>query len=84
MLAVSENNGDIILTEGFQNYVNATGFDIFLCHGSDPESKGRVKKVNEVLKNEDWSSPSYEDKNKLLFFRQKRTLDLFLARGAIS
>ena len=42
VLAVSENNGDIILTEGFQNYVNATGFDIFLCHGSDPESKGRV------------------------------------------
>lgn len=40
--------------------------------------------MNEVLKNEDWSSLSYDDKNKLLFFRQKRTLDLFLARGAIS
>ena len=36
------------------------------------------------MKNEDWSSLSYEDKNKLLFFRQKRTLDLFLERGAIS
>jgi len=42
VLAVSENNGDIILTEGFRNYVNSTGFDIFLCHGADPESKGRI------------------------------------------
>ena len=42
VLAVSENHGDIIFTEGFQNYVNATGFDVFLCRGADPESKGRI------------------------------------------
>ena len=40
--------------------------------------------MNEVVKNMDWSSLSYEDKNELLFFQQKRTLDLFLERGAIS
>jgi Transposase and inactivated derivatives len=50
VLAVSENSGDIILTEGFQNYLNATGFDIFLCHGHDPESKGRIEAVIKYAK----------------------------------
>lgn len=39
ILAVSENNGDIIYTEGFQNYVNEVKFDIFLCHGK-PKTAG--------------------------------------------
>ena len=50
VLAVSENHGDIIYTEGFQNYLNATGFDIFLCHGADPESKGRIEAVIKYAK----------------------------------
>ena len=50
VLAVSENNGDIILTEGFQNYLNAVGFDMFLCHGADPESKGRIEAVIKYAK----------------------------------
>ena len=41
---------DIILTEGFRNYVNSTGFDIFLCHGADPESKGRIEAVIKYAK----------------------------------
>lgn len=36
------------------------------------------------IKNEDWSTLSYEEKNRQLFLRQKETLDLFLERGAIS
>ena len=32
----------------------------------------------------DWSSLSYEEKNRLLFLRQKKTLKMFLERGAIS
>lgn len=32
----------------------------------------------------DWSSMSYEEKNKQLFLRQKKTLNMFLERGAIS
>ena len=31
-----------------------------------------------------WSDLSYEEKNKLLFIRQKNTLDMFLERNAIS
>lgn len=51
VLAVSENHGDIILTEGFQNYLNATGFELFLCHGADPESKGKIEAVIKYAKN---------------------------------
>ena len=50
VLAVSENNGDIIYTAGFQNYLQEVGFDIFLCHGSDPESKGKIEAVIKYVK----------------------------------
>ena len=50
ILAVSENNGDIIYTEGFQSYVNEEKFDIFLCHGADPESKGLIENVVKYAK----------------------------------
>ena len=33
--------------------------------------------------NIEWSSLSYEEKNRQLFLRQKKTLDMFLERGAI-
>ena len=36
------------------------------------------------IENKDWSSLTYEEKNRLLFLRQKKTLDMFLERGAIS
>lgn len=34
--------------------------------------------------NKEWSSLTYEEKNRLLFLRQKKTSDIFLERGAIS
>lgn len=36
------------------------------------------------LENVDWTSLTHEEKNRLLFLRQKETLDMFLERGAIS
>ena len=36
------------------------------------------------IENTDWSSLSYEEKNKQLFLRQKKMLDMFLERGAIT
>ena len=36
------------------------------------------------IQDKEWSSLSYEEKNKVLFLRQKETLDSFLERGAIS
>lgn len=34
--------------------------------------------------NYEWASLTYSEKNNLLFHRQKKTLDMFLERGAIS
>ena len=34
--------------------------------------------------NKDWSTLTYEEKNRQLFNQQKKTLDLFLERRAIS
>ena len=36
------------------------------------------------LEKEEWSSLVYEEKNRLLFLRRKKTLEMFLERGAIS
>jgi transposase len=50
VLAVSENNGDIIYTEQFQAYISIVKFNIYLCRGSDPESKGRIEAVVKYVK----------------------------------
>ena len=50
VLAVSENNGDIIYTAGFQDYINEMKFSVYLCRGSDPESKGKVENVVKYAK----------------------------------
>ena len=41
---------------------------------------------NDFVKNSNaaWSALSYEEKNNQLFLSQKKTLDMFLERGAIS
>ena len=36
------------------------------------------------LANSAWADLSYEEKNKLLYLRQKNTLDMFLERNAIT
>ena len=36
------------------------------------------------IENADWATLTYEEKNHVLFLRQKKTLELFLERGAIS
>ena len=41
--------------------------------------------LNDVtIENEDWENLSYEQKNHRLFLIEKRLLDTFLERGAIS
>lgn len=50
VLAVSENHGDIIYTDEFQIFKETIGFDVFLCHGADPESKGRIENVVKYFK----------------------------------
>ncbi len=43
-----------------------------------------TKYGNTNIESTDWSSLSHEEKNRQLFLRQKKTLDMFLERGAIS
>lgn len=40
--------------------------------------------MSKNISSADWSTLSYEEKNELLFRSQKKTLKLFLERGAIS
>jgi len=50
VMVVSENRGDIIYTEAFENYRNYAGFSIHLCRGADPESKGKIESVVKYVK----------------------------------
>lgn len=50
LLAVSENGGDIIYTEGFQNYLANARFEVRLCRAFDPESKGKIEAVVKFAK----------------------------------
>lgn len=44
-MVVAENEGDLLLTEEFQRFVNEIKFEVKLCRKADPESKGRVENV---------------------------------------
>jgi transposase len=50
LLAVSENYGDIIYTQEFENYKQAMGFRVRLCRANDPESKGRIEAFIKYMK----------------------------------
>lgn len=47
---VSENSGDIILTDLFRNYTRDKSFQLHFCRKSDPESKGKVENVVKYVK----------------------------------
>jgi transposase len=47
---VSENGGDIILTDSFRSYVKEQSFKLNFCRKSDPESKGKIENVVKYVK----------------------------------
>lgn len=47
---VSENGGDIILTEEFKNYTRQRSFVLHFCRKADPQSKGKVENVVKYTK----------------------------------
>lgn len=51
LMVVSENEGDILLTEEFQHFVNEIKFEVKLCRKADPESKGKVENAVKFIKN---------------------------------
>jgi len=50
VMAVSENAGDLLLTEKFETYRQYIGFSLYLCHAYDPESKGKIENVIKYVK----------------------------------
>lgn len=47
---VSENGGDIILTDGFRSYTRDQSFTLHFCRKADPQSKGKVENVVKYVK----------------------------------
>jgi transposase len=47
---VSENKGDLVLTEPFRAYSKEAGFKLHFCRKADPESKGKVENVVKYVK----------------------------------
>lgn len=50
LMVVSEHAGDILFTEKFSAYLKLRKFEIFLCHKSDPETKGKSESVVKYVK----------------------------------
>lgn len=50
VFVVSENRGDIILTDLFRNYTRDKSFTLHFCRKADPESKGKVENVVKYVK----------------------------------
>jgi transposase len=47
---VSENHGDLLLTQEFKSYVDYRGFSLHFCRKADPQSKGKVENVIRYIK----------------------------------
>ena len=47
---VSENLGELILTDEFQAFCKAMPFELFFCRKADPQSKGKVENVVKYIK----------------------------------
>lgn len=47
---VSENHGDLMLTDRFKAYVKARQFKYYFCRKADPQTKGKVENVVKYVK----------------------------------
>lgn len=51
IVCVSENAGDIIYTYEFEKFRQNAKMSIYMCHGADPQSKGKVESAVKYVKN---------------------------------
>ena len=58
---VSENKGDIILTDRFKAYVKERSFKLHFCRKSDPESKGKIENVVKYTKQNFLYNRAFDD-----------------------
>jgi hypothetical protein len=47
---VSENKGDLMLTDAFRAYVRERSFHLHFCRKADPQSKGKIENVVKYVK----------------------------------
>lgn len=50
LILVSENHGELIYTKEFASYLQTRRFSVYMCRKQDPESKGRIEKVVDFVK----------------------------------
>jgi len=50
LILVSENHGELIYTKEFASYLQKRKFSVYMCRKADPESKGKVEKVVDFVK----------------------------------
>lgn len=58
---VSENGGDLILTDTFRSYTREQSFSLYFCRKADPESKGKVENVVRYVKQNFLFNRSYHN-----------------------
>lgn len=51
IVSVAENYGEIIYTHEFEKFRQECNFSIYLCRAADPESKGKIERVVQYIKN---------------------------------
>lgn len=51
MILTSENHGDLVYTQAFAGYLQKRKFRVYMCRKADPESKGKIEKVVDFVKN---------------------------------
>ncbi|MFT9427958.1 MAG: IS21 family transposase [Sporolactobacillus sp.] len=50
LMLVSENEGDLVLTEAFQAYRESRQLNIYVCRKADPQTKGKIENVIKFVK----------------------------------
>lgn len=59
VMVVSENAGSIVFTKPFQEFKSQIGFNVFLCHKQDPNTKGKIENTIKYIKYNFFKSKQY-------------------------
>jgi hypothetical protein len=61
VMVVSENQGDIIYTRDFKQFIEEMGLKMYVCRKSDPESKGKIENLIKFIKRNFLSVREFEN-----------------------
>lgn len=65
IVCVSENAGDIVYTYEFEKFRQECGFNVYMCRGADPESKGKIENTVKYIKGNFLANRMYADDESL-------------------